>query len=47
MLGQDDMHEASDLGRCATSRVKAVCVLCCTGRGGEAVSFATAVDGPL
>lgn len=40
------MHEASDLGRCTTSRVKAVCTSCCTGRGGEAVSFRTATDGP-
>jgi hypothetical protein len=47
MLGQDDMHEASDLGRCATSRVKAVCAFCCTARGCEAVSLRTATHGPL
>lgn len=38
MLGQDDMHEASDLGRRATTRAKVVCASCCTRRGCEAVS---------
>lgn len=40
------MHEASDLGWCATSRVRAVCASCCTPRGDEAVSSATATGGP-